>query len=279
MKTRIISSLVGLAILAVVAVFLHTPLLNVIVLLLAVVGVVELLKATGVLRNKGLTALSLILTVLIPFARWDQVRPLVAQAVFVLIILYFIVLLRCHATVRMEQVAMAAFFSTVIPAFFSCAVYVRDDFGRELGGYYILLALGAAWLSDTGAYFVGMRFGKHKLAPNVSPKKTVEGSVGGVVVCTVFMLLLSLVYSGIVNALGFPVRVSYPLVLAVTPALSVIGMLGDLSASMIKRNFGVKDFGNIMPGHGGVLDRFDSVLFTLPSVYLLSHHLEIVAHI
>lgn len=276
MKTRVLSSLVGLVILAVVMVFLDTPLLNATIGLIGILAVLELLGAVGVRKYRGLTALSLVMAVVIPFVRVGYVRRYVAEIIFVLILAFFVLLLYHSQTMRVEQVAMAFFFSTFVPVFFSCAVYLRDDFGPELGGFYLLVALGAAWLSDTGAYFAGLRFGKRKLAPRVSPKKTVEGSVGGVLVCTLSMLLLAGGYAMVQSLLGVPVTVNYGLLLLLTPVFSVIGMLGDLSASAIKRNFGVKDFGDIMPGHGGILDRFDSVLFTLPSVYVLAHHLPLI---
>lgn len=277
MKTRVISSLVGLVILAVVAAFLDTLLLNVVIDAITLIAVYELLNATGIRKHRDLTVLATLMALVIPFARAGFVRELLVEIVFVLILLFFIVLLRRHETMRVEQVAMAFFFSTFVPAFFSCAVYIRDDFGAELGGFYILLALGAAWLSDTCAYFTGIRFGKHKLAPVISPKKTIEGSVGGIVGCTLCMLLLAWGYSALLGALGYPMRIHYGELLLITPVFSVIGMLGDLSASVIKRSFGVKDYGHIMPGHGGILDRFDSVLFTLPSVYILSHHIQLVS--
>lgn len=276
MKVRVVSSLVGLVILGVVIAFLDTLVLNAAIGVIVILAVVELMNATGAGKFKSLTTMSLLMAVVIPFARTGYVRRFIMEIVFVLILLFFIVLLKHHATMRVEQVAMAFFFGTFVPVFFSCAVYLRDDFGSRIGGFYLIMALGSAWLSDTGAYFTGRAFGRHKLAPHVSPNKTVEGSVGGVIVCTVFMLLLALGYGAIMNTLGYPVWIRYGRLLLATPVFSVLGMLGDLSASVIKRQFHVKDFGHIMPGHGGIMDRFDSVLFTLPSVYIIAHHVVIV---
>lgn len=276
MKTRVISSLVGLAILAVVAVFFDTLLLNVVIGIINLLAVFELLNATGVIKHRVLTALAILLSLVIPFARAGYVRSMMMETVFIIILLFFITMLRGHESMRIEHLAMAFFFSTFVPVFFSCAVYLREDFGPASGGFYLLLALGSAWLCDTGAYFVGLRFGKHKLAPKISPKKTIEGAVGGLVTSTVLMLVLAWVYSLVLGQLGSPMIMRYGLIACVTPVCSVIGMLGDLSASAIKRNFGVKDFGHIMPGHGGILDRFDSVLFTLPTVYILARHIGLV---
>lgn len=118
-----------------------------------------------------------------------------------------------------------------------------------------------AWFSDSSAYFVGVSIGKHKLCPKISPKKTVEGAIGGILGCS----FLTLVFGIVVNYFG----TDYPLIhLAVIGLLcGVTSELGDLAASYIKRFCGVKDFGNIIPGHGGILDRFDSIMFTAPTVF------------
>jgi len=150
-------------------------------------------------------------------------------------------------------------------------VYIRDLHGSTQGGFYILVALGAAWLSDTSAYFVGTFFGKRKLAPKVSPKKTIEGTLGGIVISTGLILLIGMIYEARLGA-----RVDFLALAVLSPVFSVVAMLGDLAASAIKREYGVKDFGTIMPGHGGVLDRFDSVLFTLPAVYVATRYFELI---
>lgn len=276
MKIRVLSSLVGLVILAVVLAFLNTLLLNVVIGIVSLVAVYELLNAAKLTRFPIITVLSLAMATVIPFARAGYINKLLMEILFLIVLAFFASLLKYHAVLRIEHIAMSFFFSIFVPVFFSCAVYLRDDFGPVRGGFYLLLALGSAWLSDTGAYFVGIRYGRHKLAPVISPKKTLEGSVGGLVVCTALLIALARVYVLVLGIAGFPLKVNYGLLALVTPIYSVIGMLGDLSASVIKRAYGVKDYGHIMPGHGGILDRFDSVLFTLPSVYILVRHVEIV---
>ena len=135
----------------------------------------------------------------------------------------------------------------------------------EGGQFLVLLPLVAAWGSDTCALFAGMAFGKHKLAPVVSPKKTVEGAIGGVVGATALMLLVVFLMNRSTRAgtSTMPVR------LVMGAAGAVIGQVGDLSFSIIKRQTGIKDYGHIFPGHGGVLDRFDSVIFVAPVVELV----------
>lgn len=123
--------------------------------------------------------------------------------------------------------------------------------------FYIWYVFLIAWGTDTCAYFVGYLFGKRKLWEEISPKKTIEGAIGGVIGCTI----LTTLYAYILR----PEFIYYAIILGVLG--SVISQLGDLTASKIKRSVDIKDYGNIMPGHGGVLDRFDSIIFTAPLVY------------
>lgn len=276
MRQRVLSALVGLVILAVVYAFLDTLLLNTVIGIISILGVLELLGATGCTKFRGLAALSVLLTIIIPFARAAYIRPVLVQALYFIILALFILLLANFGKMGVEHFAIAFLFSCIVPLFFSCAVYIRDDYGTILGGFYLFLALGSGWLCDTCAYFTGIRFGRHKMAPRVSPKKTVEGAVGGLMGCTLLMLAFAWAYSYAMGRMGVQLSVRYlPLALC-TPVFAAVGMLGDLSASVIKREYGIKDFGHVMPGHGGILDRFDSVLFTLPCVYIVIHHVNLI---
>lgn len=277
MKVRVITALVLVAILAVVFIFLDTLLLNAVIGFVAILALWELLNATGILKHKGLTVLTMIQALAIAFFRAGYIGRLIIPIFLVILLGYFTLLVKNYGVLGIDHLAMAFMFGTLVPMFFSCAIYLRDDHGVVLGGYYLLIALGSGWLSDTGAYFVGSKFGKHKLAPRVSPNKTVEGSVGGLVSCLVLTLLLSAVYAWLMGALGHTVTIRYGAVALLSPLFAIVGMLGDLSASAIKRQFGVKDFGHIMPGHGGILDRFDSVMFTLPTVYAVVRHIGLIS--
>lgn len=129
----------------------------------------------------------------------------------------------------------------------------------EHGLAWLFLVLGSSWLGDTGAYFAGRAFGRHPLYPRVSPKKTWEGVAGGITLATVGTFCI--------RALGLP-ELSIPEGLLLGPVLCVMGVVGDLAESMLKRSFAVKDSGWILPGHGGMLDRIDSVMFVAPVLYL-----------
>jgi phosphatidate cytidylyltransferase len=267
---------VGLAILAIILVFFDTLLLNGIIGLIGAMAVLELLSSTKSGRCGELTILCVAVTVILPFSQEKAIRAFMPQIIFLLVVCLFAILLRRHETLRVDHAAMMFFFSLFVSVFMSSGVYLRNRFGGVVGCVYVLWALGSAWLADTGAYFVGKALGKHKLAPKISPNKTVEGSVGGLVTATAMMPLVAFLYGLAMAYVGTPILVNYGLLLLLTPVFTVFGMLGDLAASVIKRQFGVKDFGHIMPGHGGVLDRFDSVLFTLPAVFLVVEFVAVV---
>ena len=158
------------------------------------------------------------------------------------------------------------FFMIGVTSLFNYCFSKLTAMARMPGGVFLLLiTLCGAWLADSGAYFAGTFLGKTKLCPEISPKKTVEGLIGGVISNGIIMLIVSLVYRYLCK--GFPVRFGWIFVAGMICA--VIGLIGDLTASIIKRQIGIKDYGNIMPGHGGVMDRFDSVLLVAPFMFYL----------
>lgn len=141
-----------------------------------------------------------------------------------------------------------------VAGLFSFMWLLRTDFGTE----WILFGIFITWITDSTAYFTGLRYGKTQLAPKISPKKTIEGAIGGLIGAVAAGLIFAVVYSYSIAAM-----------VLLSVVLSISGQIGDLVESAIKRERGVKDSGRILPGHGGILDRFDSMLFVLPSLYLL----------
>lgn len=156
----------------------------------------------------------------------------------------------------------------IIPGGMAALVLLRV---AEFGRFTVLLPIIIAYAGDAGALFAGMLFGKHKLAPRTSPKKTIEGGIGGLIVAVGLTLLY-----GLLLRYGFDISVNFPM-LAVTALITgIVSPLGDLAFSLIKREFGVKDYGKLLPGHGGALDRFDSTIFSAPAVYLLLNALNVL---
>lgn len=191
---------------------------------------------------------------------------LLAAAVFTLYLLYlFAVAVLRQGRMRFAEVAEVFTGVLYITLSFASLSLLRHK--TPEGGYLYLLVFFGAWVTDTFAYFTGRFFGKHKLNPVISPKKTVEGSVGGIVFC-----ILSFAAFGLVMQFGkWHFTVHYPLLLLTGLLCSVVSQVGDLITSLIKREHGVKDYGKIFPGHGGVLDRFDSVLAISPVLLILSN--------
>lgn len=184
------------------------------------------------------------------------------QASFaVTIMLYMISSIFLHTKKSFKDVYSAAFATCFIVFFFSALIKLRVHFGIE----GVFTAFIIAWGTDTGAYFSGRFLGKHKLMPKVSPKKTVEGAIGGVIVA----ILFSIAYLAILKN-GFNIQSiggnDYKGLVLLAAVGSVLSQFGDLAASAIKRDVDVKDFGTLLPGHGGIMDRFDSVAFIAPLV-------------
>lgn len=180
---------------------------------------------------------------------------------FAYLTLGFIIILFNHAKIKVRNVMSAMALCSVITFFFMHAVNIRTDF--ELGREYLWIVPVGACLTDTFALFVGKYFGKRKLAPEISPKKTVAGSVGG----SAGAVLSVLLYGGILKITEPGIGINFALLALLGFLCSLFAQLGDLSMSAVKREAGIKDYGNIIPGHGGILDRIDSVVFTAPLVY------------
>ena len=254
--------------LAVILAFYETIIFNFAIAVISVMAVYELFVATGYIKEKSLSAICLLYAACFPFLNFPGLKNFTRPIMFVFVFALFVLMFRYYKRANIQELALAYMVSTLIPYSFSTLLFIRN-LSVANGRFMILLALGGAWLGDTGAYFIGTFFGKHKLCPKISPKKTVEGFIGGILATAIGFAVLGYVYYCYKSTDANPIHINY-VTLMITGALcSVLGVIGDLSASMIKRQCKIKDFGNIMPGHGGVLDRFDSVLFTAPFMYIL----------
>ncbi len=273
MKQRIITGVLA-AVVFIGALFcmnLKIPVFAAFLAFLCVAAVWEVEHAVG-LRNKLIYGASLMLSAAVPFLVNYGVKIPVAAFGSAYVILIFVFMLFEFEKTKFEQAVTAIFASVCIPFSFSLMLVFRDadknfaGFSRTDGIFLILFAYFSAWMTDIFAYFVGSKFGKHKLCPKISPKKSVEGAVGGVVGCVLLNLALFAVFKRFFFDAG-ETGLSYLSVALISVPLSIVGMFGDLAASTIKRNFGIKDFSNILPGHGGIMDRFDSVLFVMPTLF------------
>lgn len=190
----------------------------------------------------------------------------VVVAIVLSLMLFMALSVLLHGSTDHKEVFSVGFMTLYISLFMSYIGLIRNEYGLCM----MLIVFITAWGSDTGAYFAGSFFGKHKLIPRVSPKKTVEGSVGGMIsamICCQILLFIATAFD--VEMLGFTGMNGYVKIGAIGIVGSVLSQLGDLVASVIKRDCGVKDYGKIFPGHGGFMDRFDSVIFIAPMIYYM----------
>ena len=270
MLKRIITSIVAICVLVPVLILDETWVFPIAVSACAVIGVWEMLHCVGLRKNCFLIVPLCLVAAFFPiYTRYTYVSAadpanavygLIKLAVgitFIVALYVFGVAVFGNKTVKVTDAGLL--FATVfyITAAFTSLVYIHDYIG---GGKYIyLLTFICAWVTDIFAYFTGRFLGKHKLIPAVSPKKTVEGAIGGVVFCVGATLLFGFIVERFFNGDG-TISANY-LVLAISGlCISVVSQTGDLIMSVIKRHYGIKDYGKLFPGHGGILDRFDSVL-------------------
>ena len=256
--TRLVSGIV-LVILAVLIVGTGGALLFAVTAALSLIGMFELYRVVEIEKKApGIAgyAAGIFYYALLWFHRENYVVLMAIAALMIIMAIYVIT----FPHYRTEQVTVAFFGIFYLAVMLSYLYQVR---AMTDGKYLVWLIVLSSWGCDTCAYCVGMLFGKHKLTPLLSPKKTVEGAVGGVLGAALLGLIFGAVFGSRMAEIVNP-----PAACAIACAISaVISQIGDLAASAIKRNHNVKDYGHLIPGHGGVLDRFDSMIFTAPAIF------------
>lgn len=271
MKTRIITAAVGLVILGIIMMLFNTPVLEAALCLVTLIGVHEIFKAFDLgEKTRHIYAAFVPYVLLVMFSAYGfvgglKINVLLVPATYLLVLYLAICLIRRSQTLSAAKLGGMATFSAITIMGFYSMTYIKSVLPSEEAIYLILTGLAFAWGGDTFAYFAGRFFGKHKLAPIVSPKKTVEGAIGGVFGSGILGVAITAAARALTDgAAGGTFGYLHIFVLGM--ACSGLGILGDLFASAVKRQCGIKDYGKIFPGHGGILDRFDSVLFIMPLV-------------
>lgn len=271
MTTRIISGLIGLAILIFV-VCSHQILLGIGIFICAVIGINEFynsvlnlgyrpVKPLGYIACFPILLIGLngVLNKLDTYMELFKSVHYFSMAIFICILILFANIIFHHKTFNPIDISLTIFGMLYVPFLLSFVVLTRN---LDYGLYYIWFIFIGAWGTDTFAYFTGVFFGKKKLMPSISPKKTLEGSVGGIAGCIIVTVLYGIIIN---NYIDNHIIQSH---LVIIGALNgIVAQIGDLGASAVKRYVNIKDFGSIIPGHGGILDRFDSILFIAPVVY------------
>ena len=273
MKTRIITAAVAIPLLLLLLLVADKWIAAAAWGLLLAVSVYELLFGTGLIREPRLVIYSCAMAFAVTM--WSYLGAV--HAYFVLLTMVFMVLLfgemmHSHVKVTFYKICMCFVAGLAVPFLLSSLIRILT---MKIGRYVILIPFIIAFGSDAGAYFSGHFFGKHKMAPVLSQHKTVEGAIGGVISAMVLMIVYGLIMGLPVKALNF--RVNYLNAAIYGFAGSVAGIFGDLCFSVIKRQTGIKDYGKLLPGHGGVLDRFDSMMMVGPLVEVLLFLLPVIS--
>lgn len=271
MKVRIITAFVAIA--AVIGLmFLHdTIAISIVVALLSLLAGLEVLNVTGTGKNLFFVISTFIYMAAYPFFVGGYLSFMDYKTLIIIYFIAFAVSLLIGFDPSTLERRFVAFVMNVFVSFGFGSIIKTLKLEHAI--FLFLVSGFCAWMTDTGAYFAGTLLGKRKLCPVLSPKKTVEGAIGGLVICVVTVMALAGVYASLFET---ALKVAYlPLVLG-TVVASVGGMAGDLFASAVKRCYGVKDYGNLFPGHGGVIDRVDSALFTFPIIYLINQYFAFI---
>ena len=268
MKARVLFGVFGF-IFVLLALYVFPPIiLETVVAALCVFATYEVLGSTKLVRNHLELLLAMAVSLGLAVGHFS-ILPLRLESVMqglVLVLLFgsFAIELKYHAVMKASQVSWAFFGGLAVPYLLLSLLRIFQMHYHH-GSFIVLLPLLAAWGADTCALFSGMLFGKHKLAPKASPKKTVEGAAGGLVGGVLGMIVFRIVFFFVTLQ---PLSIGWCMVIGLVGAF--MGQLGDLSFSVIKRQCGIKDYGRLLPGHGGVLDRFDSVIFAAPVVWMIA---------
>ncbi len=264
MLTRLLTGIVLIILLAPVIVFYNTVAAPIVFAIIAAVSVYEMAKCIGYTDKKhaGFAVAAALLVGALPFAQYYMPSLGISAAMSAASLFVYVVYALGVFNVA-KPLAPAPQFLTTVVYVGGAVISMTAITALPNGGLIFPLVFLGSWLTDTFAYLCGTFFGRHKLIPRVSPKKTVEGSVGAVIFTVISFAAYGLAVSGITG-----LTVNYLPLILTGLLLSAVSQIGDLNASFIKRAYGVKDYGSIFPGHGGMFDRFDSVMAVSPVIYI-----------
>lgn len=270
MITRTISGIIGgLLVLTIIFFNQNVPfLINLFVSAICVLTTYEIYAALDINKTFIIMIPSVIFSAILPiFGRgfiWNI-------SLYIYTILIFFIMIFFRKILKFKDIIVVFTMTLLITFSLSTLIDLRK-ITNIYSNFYLIFALAIPWMSDTGAYFIGKFFGKRKLCPDVSPKKTIEGALGGIIFSIVVNVIICFLFS--VFFFKNNVILNYQNAILICLIGSIISIIGDLCFSMFKRSYRIKDFGHVIPGHGGVLDRFDSVIFVVPFIYFIVKHID-----
>ncbi len=262
MKTRLIAGVSMAAALLILVLAAPKIVAALVFGVLMAIAAYELLYGTGLVRHHRLVIYSMVMAFAVTlWSYYSAVHAYLLLLLLLFAVALFSEMMADHVKVRVSMLGECFLAGFLVPFLLSAIIRILS---LKIGRYVTLIPFVIACINDAGAYFVGMRYGKHKLAPVVSPNKTIEGMLGGIAAAVVAMLLYCLMLQLVE---GFRINYFYAFLYGVVG--SCAGVFGDLCFSIIKRQTGIKDYGNLIPGHGGVLDRLDSMMTVAPLIEML----------
>ncbi len=271
LKTRILTSAIGIP-LIILILLAPTPFITVVVAVASLISLYEYYRAVGLSKSKLLCVLGYIASLVISLGSDFSISTCLVL-VYAYVIILFIIMLSSQGKVTVLDICKLIFGLIYIPYFLSHIIYIRT---LDYGNFYVWLVFLGAFITDSAAYFTGTFLGKHKLCPKISPNKTIEGAIGGVVGGGIFFVLYGIIINSFFSQYLDGKSISLILIFILGLCVSVISQVGDLVASSIKRQFEIKDYGNIFPGHGGMLDRCDSIILVAPTIFLFLYNINIM---
>lgn len=272
MVTRIVSGIMGAFLVVLVLIFNQSLpiLMNILISLVCILSLNEIFSALGLLKRFFITIPCYMFAAIIPFFISSNLfLPMWATYTFVM----FALMILYNEVISIKDMALIYTFSVSIIFCLSTIIILRN-FNSNYALFYMIISLSTAWMTDTGAYFCGNFLGKHKLCPKVSPKKTVEGAIGGILTSMFSLLIVCFIFNTFI--FNNNVNINYLFLLVMGFFGAIISIIGDLSFSLMKRGCSIKDFGNVIPGHGGILDRIDSIIFTIPFILIFINYFPII---
>lgn len=270
LKPRLLTAVIGIPLLIVFLLLAEvwTPVVAIIVALATAFMTGEYLNANKLLKNIAISAPCLIFSLLMPFT-------VSTDYLYMTVILYmlamFILMIANHRKITYSELAYSVTGTFLISLGMSAIPLICS--GKTGISFYFVTIFSLPWMADAGGFFIGATLGKHKLCPDISPKKTVEGVIGGVIFCVISAVLVGLLFQYMIMP---DLKINFWALALLGIIDAPISIIGDLSFSLIKRRYKIKDYGSIFPGHGGMLDRFDSIIFTAPVIVLLNQFIPII---
>jgi phosphatidate cytidylyltransferase len=269
LKPRLLTAVIGITLLVLLLCVANiwNPIIGIIVGIATAFMTGEYLNANKLLKNFAVSVPCIIFSFIIPMI-------INTSFVYMVIFLYLIVtasvMMGLHAKINYTHIAHAVTGTLLIT--FGMSALSKICVGSGVTFYFVTI-FSLPWMADAGAFFVGATIGKHKLCPNISPKKTVEGAIGGVIFCVLTALLLGVLFQFVILP---DLKFNYIALILLGIIDAPLSIIGDLSFSLIKRTLKIKDYGSIFPGHGGMLDRFDSIIFTAPAIVVLNQFIPFI---